>query len=58
MVEDLAQPESIARIVQEIQGMIKRGIPLRFGMVPVVKDENSTCRFLIDKGLVKHQLIS
>lgn len=43
IVEDLARPESLARITSEIQTMIKRFIPLRFGTVSLIKDENSPC---------------
>ncbi|KAI9244442.1 UDP-glucose:glycoprotein glucosyltransferase-domain-containing protein [Helicostylum pulchrum] len=42
MIEDLSQPGSLARMVQEVQGIIKRGIPLRFGTAFIIKDEHST----------------
>lgn len=46
MIEDLAQPESISRIITEIQMMIKRTIPIRFGTVSIIKNEYSTCEFI------------
>lgn len=42
MIEDLSQPGSLSRMVQEVQGIIKRGIPLRFGTAFIIKDEYST----------------
>lgn len=45
MVEDLAQPESLARVVTELQMMIKRLVPLRFGTISLVKDDGSACKY-------------
>ncbi|KAG2196556.1 hypothetical protein INT47_010395 [Mucor saturninus] len=42
LIEDLSQLESLNRIINEIQMMIKRTIPIRFGTVSIVKDEYST----------------
>lgn len=47
MIEDLAQLESLNRIINEIQMMIKRTIPIRFGTVFMVKDKYSTCKFVL-----------
>jgi hypothetical protein len=50
MVEDLAQPESLARIVTELQMMIKRLVPIRFGTISLVKEEDSPCKCIISSG--------
>jgi hypothetical protein len=44
MVEDLAQSESIARVVNELQMMIKRMVPVRFGIVTLLKEDKSICK--------------
>lgn len=41
MVEDLGQQESIARIVNEIHMMIKRLVPVRFGVISIMKEHGS-----------------
>ncbi|KAG1175838.1 hypothetical protein G6F70_003865 [Rhizopus microsporus] len=41
LVEDLASTASLSRIVNEIQTMIKRTIPIRFGLIAFVEDDNS-----------------
>ncbi|KAI7903194.1 UDP-glucose:glycoprotein glucosyltransferase-domain-containing protein [Cokeromyces recurvatus] len=42
MVEDLAQVESLSRIVNELYAMVKRSVPIRFGIVPIIKKDGST----------------
>jgi UDP-glucose:glycoprotein glucosyltransferase len=44
MVEDLSQTESLARIVNELQMMIKRLVPVRFGIVALLKEDDSICK--------------
>ncbi|RCI03876.1 hypothetical protein CU098_007561 [Rhizopus stolonifer] len=41
MVEDLANIDALARIVNEIQMMIRRLVPIRFGIVPFVKQDDN-----------------
>ncbi|KAG0997777.1 hypothetical protein G6F28_002581 [Rhizopus arrhizus] len=41
LVEDLASQESLNRIVNEIQAMIKRTIPIRFAMISFVDHDDS-----------------
>lgn len=53
MIEDLAQPESLARITSEIQMMIKRLVPVRFGTISLVNNDNSACKLTL---LIKLQL--
>lgn len=47
LVEDLASTASLSRIVNEIQAMIKRTIPIRFGLIALVEDDNSACKLII-----------
>ena len=46
-VEDLSRPESLARITTEVQSMISRLIPIRFGLISIVKDQKSECKIVI-----------
>ncbi|KAI8639247.1 UDP-glucose:glycoprotein glucosyltransferase-domain-containing protein [Parasitella parasitica] len=41
MIEDLGQKESIARVVNELHMMIKRLVPVRFGIVSIIKENDS-----------------
>lgn len=41
MVEDLGQQGSIARVVNELHMMIKRLVPVRFGIISIIKEEDS-----------------
>lgn len=41
MVEDLGQQGSIARIVNELHMMVKRLVPVRFGVISIMKEKNS-----------------
>ncbi|KAL9537626.1 hypothetical protein MBANPS3_011610 [Mucor bainieri] len=41
MVEDLGQQGSIARVVNELHMMIKRLVPVRFGVISIIKDKDS-----------------
>lgn len=38
---DLSKPTSLAMIGQHIQTLIKRQIPLRFGLVPILAEDDS-----------------
>ncbi|KAL1916354.1 uncharacterized protein VTP21DRAFT_5971 [Calcarisporiella thermophila] len=40
-VVDLTRPEDLEPIVDDVQTMIKRGIPIRFGMVPIVDNSDA-----------------
>lgn len=57
MVEDLAQPESLARVVNELQMMIKRLVPVRFGIVSLLKEENNVCKLIGDMILKRIRLL-
>lgn len=41
LVEDLSRAESLNRVVNEVQNLIKRLIPVRFGIVSITKDDDS-----------------
>ncbi|CEP14268.1 hypothetical protein [Parasitella parasitica] len=41
MIEDLGQRDSIARVVNELHMMIKRLVPVRFGIVSIIKEKDS-----------------
>ncbi|KAI8366128.1 UDP-glucose:glycoprotein glucosyltransferase-domain-containing protein [Blakeslea trispora] len=41
MVEDLANMESLARVAHEVQAMVKRLVPIRFGIVCLIKEDDS-----------------
>jgi UDP-glucose:glycoprotein glucosyltransferase len=44
MIEDLSRVNSLSRVVLEIRNMVGRNIPIRFGMVALVNEDEDACK--------------
>lgn len=46
MVEDLASQDSLSRMTQQVVDMIKRNTPIRFGVLPMVTEADSSSKLI------------
>ncbi|KAI1385337.1 glycosyltransferase family 24 protein [Hypoxylon trugodes] len=55
---DLSKPDDLTLIVQQLQGFIKRLLPIRFGLVPLTPTEKSEERAKLTYHLLEHYGLS
>ncbi len=44
---DFSKPEDVSLVVDELQGFVKRGIAIRFGLVPVVGTKQAEAQAIV-----------
>lgn len=44
---DFSKPEDVSLVIDELQGFVKRGIAIRFGLVPVVGTKHAEAQAIV-----------